>query len=118
MDDDCSSCQGVGSTRWDVFPQCYMCTKGIVSALFLSQQAEELRDTSAVVMLLFLLAASDVLFSECGQGCPFLLQCAVERRHQYKRKVQSPLQMLNCQLQGPASLAAVEVMDAFNNMLL
>lgn len=98
MNDGCSSCQGAGSVRWDVLPQCYMCTKGIVNALFLSQQAEELRDTSAVVTLLFLLAGSDVLFSECGQGCPFLLQCAVERRHQYQRKVQSPLQALNFQL--------------------
>lgn len=98
MDDDCSSCQGVGSTRWDVLPQSYMCTKGIVRALFMSQQAEELRDPSAVVMLLFLLTGSDVLFLECGQGCPFLLQCAVERRQQYKKKVQSPLQVLNCQL--------------------
>lgn len=88
----------VGPIRWDVLPQRHMYTKEIASALFLSHQAEELRDMSGGVMLLFLLVGTGMLLSEHGQGCPFLLQCAVERRHQYKTKIWSPSQMLSHQL--------------------
>lgn len=89
--------RGVGPIRWDVLPQWHTYTKEIASALFLSRQAEELRDMSGV-MFLFLLVGTGMLPSEHGQGCPFLLQCAVERRHQYKTKIRSPFQMLSHQL--------------------
>ena len=66
----------VGPIRWDVLPQPRMCTKEIASALFLSHQAEELKDMSGGVTLLFLLAGTGTLLSEHGQGCPF--SCSVQ----------------------------------------
>jgi len=53
--------RGLDPVRWDVLPQWLMCTKETASALFLSCQAEEMRDVSGVVMLLFLLAGPDIL---------------------------------------------------------
>lgn len=84
----------MGRSYQDALSQQHMCTKEIASALFLSCQAEGLRDMSGGVLL----AGTGMFLSEHGQGCPFLLQCAVERRHQYKTKVQSPFQMLSHQL--------------------
>lgn len=86
---------GVGPIRWDVLPQQHKCTKEMVSAVFLSCEGEELRDIRDVVMLLFLLAGTGMILSEHDQGSPFLLQCAGERQHQYKRKVWSPFQVLS-----------------------
>lgn len=81
--------RGVGPIRWDVLPQRHMYTKEIASPLFLSRQAEELRDMSGGVMLLFPLVGTGMLLSEHGRGA--LFSCSVQWKEGTSTKQRSSL---------------------------